>query len=103
MDYGLTLSLLAPIIAAVGAYFIAKRTTSGNIDTSDAATLWAESQAIRKDLRDEIVLLRGEVGDLKQDVIRLEKDKVIDHKKIADLLAKIVALEERFEATNGKI
>lgn len=102
MNNQMILIIAAPIISAIAAYVIAKRTTSGNIDTSDAATLWAESQAIRKELRDEIVALRDEVASLKKDVLALEKDKILDHAKIVELVGKIKKLETRLTALGAK-
>lgn len=51
---------------AFGTYFVARRQGSGRIATSDAATLWAESQAMRRELREEVVGLRKEVLSLRQ-------------------------------------
>ena len=103
MTYQLLFMIIAPVFTAIAAYFIARRTTSGSIDTSDAATLWAESQAIRKDLRDEIVSLRAELASVRIEVIGLEKGKVIDHTKIVDLVAKIKELEARLKKLGGNL
>lgn len=45
------------IVSGLVTYFIARRNTSGNISTSDAASLWAESNALRKEYRDRAELL----------------------------------------------
>lgn len=39
------------VISAMVTWLVAKRTTSGNISTSDAASLWAESNTLRKEYR----------------------------------------------------
>lgn len=75
MDWKIIAAILAPIITAVGAYMVAKRTTSGKIDTSDAAILWVSAETIRKELRDEVVALRTELLDTraacKKDITKL--------------------------------
>lgn len=103
MDSQLILTIAAPIATAIGAYIIARRTTSGSVDTSDAATLWAESQAIRKELRDEIVALRADGAKLRTDILSLENDKVLDHAKILELVAKVKKLEARLKKLGGNL
>lgn len=64
------------VIGAVGAalvtgyitWRISKRLNSGSIDTSAAADLWTESQAMRKELRDETVSLRSDIDALRRDL-----------------------------------
>ena len=51
MDSQIILTIIAPIITATGAYMIAKRKTSGSISTSEAATLWKESNELRQEYR----------------------------------------------------
>lgn len=70
------------IVAAIGAlgtslggaiaWLIARRQTSGKIDTSDAATLWAASEELRKELREEVLMLRAQAVDLLRRIDRLE-------------------------------
>lgn len=95
--------LLFPLIAAItgvtsgyATYQIAKHKNSGEIGTSDAAQLWTESNAMRKELRDELLAnrkeiaesrieiktLRGEVSVLRSEVKRLKgklKEAGINH------------------------
>lgn len=40
--------LIAAVFGPLAAYLVAKRQFSGEIETSDAKELWAESRAIRK-------------------------------------------------------
>lgn len=103
MDNQLILIIAAPIVTAIGAYVVAKRTTSGDIDTSDAATLWAESQAIRKELRDEIVSLRNEVKDLREKIQQLESERFVDKQKIEELVSQVRRLETRLKKLGGEI
>lgn len=55
--------ILAAIISGVVAWLIARRTTSGKIDTSEAAKLWDEGTVMRKELRDEVILLKQQLND----------------------------------------
>lgn len=93
----------AAVITGLVSYLIVRRTNSGNIDTSDAAVLWAESQAMRKELRDEVVSLRTEVTSLKRDLQKAEKDNEISHAKITKLIARVKQLERHVKELGGKI
>jgi uncharacterized membrane protein len=60
-------ALVAMLAAGVGGavtYLVARRSTSGSIGTSDAATLWHASEEIRIELRAEVVALRARVVEL---------------------------------------
>jgi hypothetical protein len=50
-------------IAAFVTWKVAKRNTSGTIDTSEAASLWTESTTIRNELRVEIIGLREQLKE----------------------------------------
>lgn len=91
------LGFVGVISASVGTYLVARRKTSGSIDTSDATQLWAESQAMRKELRDEVIACRKEIEALKQTITELEQEKVLKETKIKKLLAQIKALETRIK------
>ncbi len=56
------------IVTVIATYLVARRQSSGRIDTSDAASLWLESQSMRADLRAEVVALRAEVVALRAEV-----------------------------------
>lgn len=47
-----TLVFAGVIVSGVVTYFVAKRNTSGSISTSDAASLWAESNKLRQEYRE---------------------------------------------------
>jgi glutamine synthetase type III len=66
------------IIAAFIAYLGVRRGTSGSTATSDAATLWNEANAMRKELRDELVDTRKELAELKGkvDLLSDQNDKL---------------------------
>lgn len=61
-------------IAAMVTYLVARRTSSGRIGTSDAATLWAESQAMRAELRGEVVSLRAEIFSMSKEIHELKEE-----------------------------
>jgi chromosome segregation ATPase len=65
--------VLASIITGLVTWSIAqrtssdtRRTTSGRIDTSDAATLWEEAQKLRTEYREEVSALRTRQTDLER-------------------------------------
>jgi uncharacterized protein HemX len=72
--------VLGAALTAIGIVYTVKRVNSGKIDTSEAAQLWAESNAMRKELRDETVALRSQ---------NLENTK-----RIEDLQVKFVTAQE---------
>jgi len=98
MDKWLVLiGFVATIASSVVTYKIARRKTSGSIDTSDAATLWSESKAMRKELRDEVIALRSEVLSLKKTLAELEQEKDLNEKTITKLRKQIATLEDRIK------
>lgn len=63
------LGVLGAALSALAAYAIAKRQRSGKIDTTEAETLWAEGQEMRRELRAETVVLRSEVLALRSEAV----------------------------------
>lgn len=62
---------MAPVLVLVGVatssfvtWLIAKRSTSGSISTSDAASLWAESNKLRKEYRDRAETLEKQLEEV---------------------------------------
>lgn len=106
-------AVMAFLAAALGAgvtFFIAKRNSSGEIDTSDAAVLWNESQDMRRGLRDEVVILKAKVEDLEgqrealRDIIAVMKVELAGVKsevrRMQDVITtlKVAVLEEDEDA-----
>lgn len=58
------------IITAAITQWGARRTTSGRVDTTEAAKLWDESNLMRQELRNEVVALRAQ-GDQQSGKIEL--------------------------------
>lgn len=78
------IAFLAVAVTSAVTYAIARRKTSGNVATSsDAAQLWAESQTLRKELRDEVRALREMLSERE--------------KRITSLEQRITALESRLD------
>lgn len=83
---------IGAVTVAVGTYLVARRQGSGKIATSDAATLWSESQAMRRELREEVVMLRQELAGTRvqlndvmaeANTLRLEVQRL--RREVADL------------------
>lgn len=71
------LPIVIPVLAGMfGAgipWLIARRTTSGTVNTSEAETLWAQSQQMREELRLEVVTLRSDVAVLQREAAGLRR------------------------------
>lgn len=65
------IAILAAVVSATATYLAVRRKTSGNVGTSEASDLWAESQAMRRELRDEASELRREVATLRTEAVDL--------------------------------
>jgi len=81
-------------VTAIVTYVVARRTTSGRVETSEAATLWAASEQMRKELRDELVAARAQVIEL------LRQNESL-HRQITELLEEIDRLQKRLAAYQG--
>jgi predicted RNase H-like nuclease (RuvC/YqgF family) len=66
--------LAGVIVTAVVSYFVARRNSSGRVDTSDAKTLWEEADKLRVAYRTEIKDLRIEVTSLRSEVSKLQTE-----------------------------
>lgn len=66
-------SIAAACITAWVTYKVASRRSSGSINTTEAADLWQAADQIRKELRDEVVMLRARVRELEDRIDELEK------------------------------
>lgn len=78
-------------------YFIARRTTSGNISTSDAASLWKESNDLRKEYRE-----RAESLEKQLEIVNSKLQSVMDalgnlRAYSANMVVKIEALKAELE------
>lgn len=76
------------------AYLVARRANSGGVHTSDAATLFEESREIRRELRAEVSLLRGENASLRERTAVLEAEN-------RDLRGRVNTLEQELHGLRG--
>lgn len=74
--------IIAALVAPIGAYLLAAKRMSGKIGTTEAATLWEESRAIREwsaaridKCDEEILRLKAELEKAKARIAELEKEK----------------------------
>lgn len=95
------LGLAGAVISGFVAYIVARRQRSGRIDTTEAETLWAESQAMRKELRDEAENCRGEVLALREEMVAVREEASVMRQELVAirqegivLRAESVALRE---------
>lgn len=76
-------------------WLVSRRKSSGRINTTEAETLWSESQKMRQELRDEVASLRIEAGNMRSDNDRLESELASAHSRMAEFGLKLVAAEEK--------
>lgn len=96
--------IIGAIISALSAWVIQLRKLSGNIATSEAASLWQESSSIREDYRERIRVLEDRIVrfEKEHDELRsihsvLRAENVDLHDKHVKCERKIAQLEERCE------
>lgn len=93
---------LGSLFTAGGAIMLARFRRSGRIATTDADKLWAAATEMRDELREEIKDLRDrldtredEIGSLRIQVDRLERDHQRCLEENARLMREAAALRER--------
>jgi len=64
-------SLVGVVVTAAGGYLIARRKTSGTIDTTEAETLWQQSNFLLERYKADLESTRTEVSTLKAEVVAL--------------------------------
>lgn len=105
------LVLVGIIISSVATWLIARRSTSGNISTSDAASLWAESNSLRAEYKDRAEKLeqRLEEVNIQLQTVMAELSKIKSNsstmiKKIDELkriISKLRAENKRLLTLKG--
>lgn len=76
------------VTGSVGAYLIARRTTSGKINTSEAKDLWDEATKMRLELRHQVESLQAEIA-------RFEQRELAWRDRVNDLESQLVILRRR--------
>lgn len=79
------LTLCGVVVTGAAAYAVATRRHSGKIGTTEAETLWAESQAMRKELRDEADICRREVAALREEMVAVRAEGVAMREELVAL------------------
>lgn len=72
-------------------YLGVRRVGSGKIGTSEAKDLWAESQSMRRELRDEVSSLRIQLGEAHKEADRLRNRVIELEGKVQDLSSRVDA------------
>lgn len=104
----MTAALLLAVAAVVGApligYVTASRRLSGKIGTTDADALWAASESMRKDYREQldfsnkrVVALEERVGVVERDNNGLVRENIELSAKVREYEATIAAMQVRLD------
>lgn len=80
--------------SAVVTYFVARRNTSGNINTSQAAELWAESNKLRQEYRDRAELLEKRLEEVNTKLEAVMEELNTLRSSSANMASKIEALKK---------
>lgn len=96
-----TLVLAGVIVSGLVTYFIARRNASGNISTSDAASLWKESNELRAEykeraekLEERLQEVNNQLSDVMAQLTQLKVNSVGMENKIKELQRVIQELRE---------
>ena len=102
------LGVIGAAITGAVAYAVARRQRSGKIDTTEAETLWAEGQAMRRELRDEaetcrqevlalrseMVAVRAEASVMRQELVAIRQEGIVLRAESVALREEMVTLRE---------
>ena len=81
------------VVSGLVTYFIARRNSSGNISTSDAASLWKESNALRQEYRDRAELLEKRLTEVNEKLQAVMEELSTLKANSATMEAKIESLK----------
>lgn len=81
-------TILVALISSGGTYWVVRRTKSGRIDTTEAATLWKESNDMRKELRDEVVDLKEQLTEARHEIGSQRNELELLRQRVKELEAK---------------
>jgi predicted RNase H-like nuclease (RuvC/YqgF family) len=94
--------IVVALVGAIATYVAAARKLSGKIATSEAASLWEESRAIRDDYRQRLEKLENRVLELEKKNYELAAENVRLLRQALEtqtLLAELRAENERLKTT----
>lgn len=102
------LTLIGLIVGPVITWKIAKRKTSGNIETSEAAQLWEESNKLRQEYKERAEKLEAQLQEVseKLDIVTKELTKIRGNsekqlekiKELKDIIVKLQRENKRLLA-----
>jgi chromosome segregation ATPase len=102
--------VIAAIVTASVTYLVARRSTSGKINTSSAETLWAEADKLRSTYREESEKnrkesehLRKEVQALREEVSKLREEGQAQRAEAEEQRREARALREELTLTKKKL
>lgn len=83
--------LVAAVFTLAGTLYATRRQRSGDIRTTEAETLWAASEQLRKDYKAELETVRAELSAVRVEVSRLQGE-------VAKWMDKASRLQQEAEA-----
>lgn len=86
---------LGSLVTGGVTWLIARRSKSGDIETSEASSLWDESKEMRKELREEANTLRAELETERKARGRAEELVFKLREELAELRGRLDVLEGR--------
>ena len=97
------LGVIGALVSGYLAYAVARRQRSGKIDTTEAGTLWAEGQAMRHELREDLVALRADAQTARLESSGLRAELVALRAESVTTRAEMVALREESAALRKEV
>jgi Skp family chaperone for outer membrane proteins len=94
---------LGVVLTAVVTWRIARRKSSGRIDTSEATDLWGESKAIREDLRNEANALRAEVAAARAEAAACRTQVDVERSRADRAQGEVASLREEVSALRKEV
>jgi uncharacterized protein (DUF3084 family) len=91
------------LLTAAITYYTTRRKNSGTVDTADAATIFAEGNSLRKELRDETVALRIELKGVREELGEALKENEISRQKIIKLMIRLKQSEAQVKKLQRKL
>lgn len=81
------------VVSGLVTYFIARRNNSGSISTSDAASLWEESNKLRQEYRERAELLEKRLEEVNNKLESVMEELNALRSSSKDMAAKIESLK----------
>lgn len=96
-------SLLGVIVTAVGAYLIARRKTSGSVATTEAETLWQQTNALLDRYKADVAEAEAETSALRVELEALRHEVAACRQETAELRAEASRLRTELAAVRSKV